>query len=241
MLGEIELLVGVRGQRESDKAVQACNDYLRAGPGRSLAKLCERYQSVSRAYPEQPPTRRITTLKEWSVAYNWQARTTAFDAAADARKTVEQEVRRREVIDSGLALDYERIESLKGLAAFLGNQIREETLGATGHARYPNVWLRDVKNVSGLIADAGEDGIVWKVEEVYRFNASLIDQYRSTLDDIAKEVGGRKQKLAHEHTGKDGGPIEHEDVGLSDEQRVSRIASLFERARERAAASPAGE
>lgn len=38
-----------------------------------------------------------------------------------------------------------------------------------------------------------------------------------------------------ELTGKDGGAIQYEDVGLTDEERAARIAALFERARERGA------
>lgn len=36
-----------------------------------------------------------------------------------------------------------------------------------------------------------------------------------------------------EHSGPDGGPIQTEDVGLTDEERVNRISTLFDKARER--------
>jgi hypothetical protein len=221
VLGEIELLAGVRGERESDKAVQACNDYLRMGPGRSLEKLLGVYrgQTGAKPGPENPPTTRRNTLKEWSADYTWQARAATFDAAADERKTAEQEERRREVMASGLAQDYERVEALKELAGFLGEQIREEVEGATGQARYPNVWLRDVKNVSGVIpgVDEEEDGIIWKREIIYRFNASLIDQFRGALDDIAKETGGRKQKADL--------LLQYIDMSKLTEEQLDRIAA----------------
>jgi len=39
-------------------------------------------------------------------------------------------------------------------------------------------------------------------------NARLIEQLRLSIDDIAKEVGGRNNTRRHEITGKDGGPLE---------------------------------
>lgn len=54
----------------------------------------------------------------------------------------------------------------------------------------------------------------------------------------ALEKLGRYHKLftdRAEVTGKNGGPIQHEDVGLTDTERVERIAALAERARARRA------
>ena len=51
---ELEPLYGQRQKGESDNAVIACNDYLRMGPGRSLAKLLGRYQN---AIENSSPTR----------------------------------------------------------------------------------------------------------------------------------------------------------------------------------------
>jgi len=53
--------------------------------------------------------------------------------------------------------------------------------GAGG--KYHNIWLPDVKEVGGQVVD------------IERFNAAIVDQYRGALDDIAKEVGGRKGTL----------------------------------------------
>ena len=38
----VQLLAGERCEGESDRAVVACNDYLRLGPGRSLRKLLKK-------------------------------------------------------------------------------------------------------------------------------------------------------------------------------------------------------
>jgi hypothetical protein len=69
----------------------------------------------------------------------------------------------------------------------------------TSEEFYHKVWLPDVKQIGG-----GEHA---ERVDIVRFNAALIEQYRGTLDDLAKETGGRKQKM--EVTGKDGGPVMH--------------------------------
>jgi hypothetical protein len=66
--------------RETGSAAEAIDDYVDLGPGRSLRILHERYLSD----PDAAPTRRLKTLKDWSVKYNWQAR---IRDAATARST----------------------------------------------------------------------------------------------------------------------------------------------------------
>jgi hypothetical protein len=66
---------------ESSRARQALDDYLRLGPTRSLPLLVERYRSGTEA---NPPTRRLTTLRDWSRCYDWQRRAAAHDAEREA-------------------------------------------------------------------------------------------------------------------------------------------------------------
>ena len=82
-------------------------------------------------------------------------------------------------MQNGLAQDFERVNSLKRLACFLEGQIYEK--GTTG--KYHNVWLPDVK-----VVGFGENA---EVVEIERFNSGLLQQFRGTLDDLAKETGGR--------------------------------------------------
>lgn len=52
---------------------------------------------------------------------------------------------------------------------------------------------------------------------------------------------GKHHKLfteIQEHTGKDGGPIEVKEVGLTDAERAARIAAIFDAAREKRAGQP---
>jgi hypothetical protein len=181
----VALLAGERHDKESEKAVQACNDYLRMGPGRSLRRLSDVYiqQASSDAQAAKPPTTKPNTLFTWSTDYDWQKRAENYDAEQDRAKTAEMEARRRAVMEEGLALDFERVIELKELAALLGEQIYTKASDGT----YPNIWLRDVKQIgSGEFAER---------VDLVRFNAPLIEQYRGTLDDLAKETGGRKQRV----------------------------------------------
>jgi len=171
----IEPLAGQRQKSESSRAVQACNDYLRMGAGRSIAGLCRQYQES----PENTtPTEKVNTIHKWSQKYDWAARAETHDAEIERQKNE----RAAEIMQSGLALEHERVDVLKRLAGFLDGQLYER--GEDGV--YHNVWLPDVKQIgSGEFAER---------VDIERFNAAIIDQYRSTLDDLAKETGGRRLK-----------------------------------------------
>ncbi len=80
----LQLLAGERKPRESSKAIQACNDFLRLGPGRSLRDLLNSYSESNQI---MPPTRFLPTLKMWSARYEWQKRAESYDAEMDQKKT----------------------------------------------------------------------------------------------------------------------------------------------------------
>lgn len=181
-MSKVELLAGELVESETSRAAQACNDYLRMGPGRSLRKLAKKYGKTRQ---NTTPTDSFDTLANWSTTYVWQARAAAYDAELDATKTE----KRRAVMEHGLALDYERVTKLKKLAAYLSEQIADPT----------NVWVPDVKQIgSGEYAER---------VDLVRFNAPLIAEYRATLADLAAETGGRK--LRAEIGGMAGQPLEH--------------------------------
>ena len=173
---EIELLAGQRQSDESDKAVQACNDWLRMGSGRSIPSLLAHYKELStfqRGF--EPPSDKHRTLYTWASNYDWASRSTEYDASWERRKNAEHEA----VLNYGLALEHERVKELYRLATFLKAQIYERGEGDVFH----NVWLPDVKSIG-----SGEFAIRVDIE---RFNSPLIEQYRKVLEDIAKETGGR--------------------------------------------------
>lgn len=167
-------LAGQRCEGETKKATQACNDYLRMGSGRSLQKL---HQIYTRSTPELPPTRHIETLKVWSGRYDWQKRAGEYDAEIERQKNEA----RQEIMQTGLALDYERVIVLKEVADYLFAQI----IKTDEEGRRPAVWLADVKGIGR--------GNNFERVNIERFNAAIISEFRSALDDLAKETGGRKQ------------------------------------------------
>lgn len=173
---QIALLAGEPGRRETDAAIVACNDYLRLGPGRSLQKLIQKYAESD----HESPTTHVGVLKGWSKKFAWVERASAYDAEVERSKTAEVERLRTQ----GLAADYERLRELGEIYALLREAFNTE-----------GVWTEDIK-----LSSRGDQVRVRVV------NKPLIDTMRGVLDDIAREVGGRKQK--HEHTGADGGAIQ---------------------------------
>lgn len=207
---QVELLAGELRPRESKKAVVACNDYLRMGPGRSLAKLRQIYATPG---PTKPPTRHLATLKTWSANYGWQERAARHDAEIERRKTEQVEARRRMALETGFALGYERVITLKKLAGFLVGQVFQSNEAG----KFFNVWLADVKQVgSGEFAER---------VDIERFNAAIISELRGLLDDLARETGGRKHQLEHS------GEIEIKESPL--DRIRSRLVSIASAERER--------
>jgi hypothetical protein len=191
----LELLAGSRQERESSRAVQACNDYLRLGPGRSLSVLLDQYSETG---GNLAPTRSKATLFEWSARFDWQERAVSYDTAIEAEKTELVKQRRSEALQTGLALPYERVNELKLLAHWLRRELLEiDEAGQVVGLKRDNVWLPDVKQIGG--------GKFAERVDIVRFNPALFERYQTLLDDLARETGGRKQKM--EHTGADGGPV----------------------------------
>lgn len=174
----VDLLIGEKQEGEAKKAIQACNDYLRMGAGRSLAKLIEFYTQNT---AESPPVRTLKTVKKWSSQYGWQARANAYDSEIERQKTAELEARRKEAMLTGLALDYERVLKLKHLADTLAGEIWDND----GEFIRDAVWLPDVKSIgSGEYAER---------VDIVRFNKAILDEFREILNDLAKETGGRRE------------------------------------------------
>jgi len=211
----ITLLSGNRQEGESRKAMIACNDFLRLGSGRSLPLLLKQYRD---SQLKAAPTQSINTLQKWSKNYLWRDRAEEYDVDLERQKNETAAARRREILESGLALDYERVATLKETAEYLIEQIREISIEGTRD----RVWLRDVKQIG-----SGEDA---ERVDIVRFNGSLFEQLRGALDDLAQETGGRVRK--QEVSGKDGKPIQAEvafDLSkLSTEQLIELAKNIPE-------------
>jgi len=173
---KLEPLTGKRQSGESNRAVQACNDYIRMGAGRSLLKLHKKYLETTAG---KPPSKVLRTLSGWSAKYGWVVRATDYDAEIERQKTeLSQEMMR-----SGVALDHERVSKLKELFELLFGQLFEEGEGGELH----NLWLPDVKQIgSGEFAER---------IDIERYNSPIIGDIRGLLDDLAKETGGRTKQV----------------------------------------------
>ena len=166
--------------------MQACNDYLRMGPGRSLRDLVARYRDAGR---NTTPTRSFSTLGDWSPRYGWVERAAQYDARLEAAKNAEAE----RIMREGLALAHERVRKLDVLAGFLEKQLYE--IGEKG--TYHNVWMPDQKGIG--------QGEYMTIVDIEHFNGSLIREFRETLADLAAETGGRVSRQQIEGVG--GGPV----------------------------------
>lgn len=182
-MAKVELLAGEKLERETKRATQACNDYLRMGAGRSLLKLQQMYIAYT---SEKPPSRQLRTIAEWSRKFNWQARADEYDAEVERQKNEYTEQRRREAMETALALDYERVLELKRMFGLLDRELYEtdEKGNIIGFKR-ETVWVPDVKQIGG--------GQFATQVDIERFNRAIFEIRRGLLDDLAKETGGRKQ------------------------------------------------
>jgi len=200
--GKVEPIFGTRHVSETDRAVVACNDYLRMGAGRSLSDLNEDYANAMER-GESVPTACKQTLYEWSSRFGWASRCREYDAEIDGIKNETAQ----QILGSGLALSHERVVSLKALAVKLESELNDED----------GLWLEDFKQVGR--------GKETAVVRIVRFNGSLIHQFRNTLDDLAKETGGRVHK--QEFTGAEGTALGVGVFSLDDIR--DKIAKRFER------------
>lgn len=167
------LIWGDRQKGESKRAIMACNLYLMAGPGRSLVGLLHLWQSVSRdpTIP-QPPTRSRVTLYKWSRLFDWSTRCDGYDEYLKDIARIQSE----HMLTTGLSTPGNRVAKLVWLAELLEEEISSGKM-----------WLEEPKNVY-----VGKTRtLVW----VPRYNTALVGDYRGALDDIAKETGGRRQKV----------------------------------------------
>lgn len=99
-----------------------------------------------------------------------------------------------DALTEGLARKDVRVGKLAQLAALL----EADLFGGF-------LWTEQVKSIGS--------GVDQQVVDYEEFNASEVREYRGVLDDIAKEMGQRKQSI--EHSGPGGGPIAIKEVRVN--------------------------
>ena len=137
----------------------------------------------------------LPLLKRWSAQWQWVERARAYDNHMAAVAQAEREAEVKKIIESGYAQMHTRIKELDEVARMLRERID----------------------------DPGQHYLDGKFGPV--FNKELFSEWRDTLNDIAKELGHRRQGL--EISGKDGKPIEIIDAAAQSLDR--KLALLAER------------
>lgn len=165
--------------RESESANQSLDDYAKMGPGRSLAKLLERYAADATkrgqiangegtGIPPVPPTLSLKTLGGWSKKYRWVDRVAAWVALEREKDDQLWEERRRALKEQDWGqggLLRERVEDfLKQLPRFVRSSsetIERDGVTTTVVTVALNTTLAEVatvlKTASGLQRLAAEE------------------------------------------------------------------------------------
>ena len=136
------------------------------------------------------PTKSKNTLLDWQHVYDWTERAARYDARLERIKNAQAE----EALATGLACAFERVKELKALYWTTKEQLFEILVG--------------------------EDGVPIEMNnaQVKRFSTKVLYQMRGILDDIAKETGGRIQKIAPTTPdGKESVPINTIVVNMPDD------------------------
>ena len=172
-LETIQLLAGIRQDNESFNAVLACNDYLKLGPRRSITKLKKkydkRYDKAEKAgldTLESVPRYHRTLLSKWCYDFRWVARAEHYEQQRQKKLAIQDKL----VLEQGLSRPACRVEELTSLYNKLTKVLDKDGL-----------YMRDTFTYKGTMTTKK------------RYNASLINNIRGILDDIARETGGRTQ------------------------------------------------
>jgi phage terminase small subunit len=133
-----------------------------------------------------------------STAFRW-LKDLAIIAERERREATQREEEQLEIahiLNAGYAAMHRRVEALDKLAKKLESYMEDEQ----------KIWLPDVKAV-------GTGEFAERVDLV-TFNDALISEYRATFADLAAELGHRVKKTKQEITGKDGKPIQTQQVEI---------------------------
>ena len=168
------------------RAYTAFGDYCQAGATRSLRKLHEHYKGQIRSGSgTNIPTQYLSTLSRWSSKNSWQARVETYDLAM--RSAAQEGI--EEAAFTGPARPGIRINKLKNLAADLARMLylTDDEFESDHPGNRPFLWVKEIKIIGS--------GVLAREVATYRYNSSLVNDYRGLLDDLARETGGRKQLM----------------------------------------------
>ena len=182
-LPRLRPIVGEVQPGENARAIIACNDYLRMGRIRSVARVKKLYQDMSREARARGqrvavPTTDNNKIYDWSKRFSWRARAEAYDAMMEAKRTAAAEAE----MTTGLAQAHERVSLLKELTDGIVQEIADKGFYA------------EKTHVAGQGENRRETS-----EEVFRSHE--VAAVRGLLNDLAKETGGRIHRAHVTHGG----------------------------------------
>lgn len=149
---------------ESAKAYAAYLCYRDFGASRSLEKVGQRLGKS------------VSLLSRWSTKFEWVARAAEWDQEQEKLREEARQVEIKKVMSKDFANAHKRVKYLNKLAKRQWKDMQQRDL----------VWLKDVKQIGG--------GEFAERVDLIKYNAALDAEFRASLDDIAKETGGRVKK-----------------------------------------------
>lgn len=128
----ISIPIPSRLRGEQGAAYEAFMEYLNQGAARSIRRLCAEYRE--RAAAGVPvPTRRLSTIQDWSIKHRWQERIAAYERERNAAIQAELESRRLQArldtADLGQALRAKAADALSKFEAIEEVSITEPGRG----------------------------------------------------------------------------------------------------------------
>lgn len=173
---QIEVLKGE--EAHTAKSWEALIDYVTMKP-RSLYKLWEQYKEL-----KTPPTKRLGTLKAWSVRYNWQLKVIEFDQIGSAAKLEEWTRRAEELneLDWNTGLTFRRLID-KALTT-LGQKIVQDSEWSLIFVRATTVF-KEVSRIQRLATHEPTEIIGLHGEAL----ANLADRLVEEVNSIRAEAG----------------------------------------------------
>lgn len=171
---------------ETDKAYAAFMQYCRMGTGRSLRKLARKIKGLQDS--DEGSTNYWRQLGKWSSEYNWPERASAFDAHYENLRQKRWERRQRTIREN----DYTEAAELRKLA--------RKILGESPK------FVKATRKTT----EYNPDGSPKTVVVTLALDAHLAINALNTASKLQRQAAGIDDtaKIRHEHTGKDGQPIE---------------------------------
>lgn len=216
---KLEPIVGRARAGESSKAIVACNDWLRIGPGRSLSGLLDFYASHYEGARKNAKTHQnapIATAKTLAEQLPGTALgapvlpllppTLSLDtlkkwstdyewarraASYDLAREDEKNALLRAHRADAFGVTAYRIEALKGVAVLLREQIFERSVADDLKTLITGSKSREYHNLWCAEEKMVGSGESAEWTTVYRFNPAILDHFRGCLKEIAQELGER--------------------------------------------------